>query len=174
MSVSLTPCLPELEKCMKIVISTAHDPGAECPKSGPYDWAPGVPELPDDPRIKKTPLEVRLRVAVKKALDAKGYTLGEGAPGFLVGFRATLESTPDFAKVFGHPEKAAEWARELGIPAVLEKGTLIVRLLDPATMRPIWCGVCQADIDLDVPEEAKRERLTRVVGLMFEGFPPPS
>ena len=114
---------------------------------------------------------MRLRTAAKKALDTKGYTLGGDAPAFLVGFRATVKPETDFAKMFGHPETASEWARSLGVPPVPAKGTLIVRLQDPESLRPVWCGACQADIDLDVEEQEKRDRLSHIMELMLTDLP---
>jgi hypothetical protein len=157
---------------MKITINTAYDPQAECPEAGAYGWAPGVPDLPDDPRIGKTPLEVRLRVAARRALDAKGYVLEGGDPVFLVGFQVVLEPNVDYSEILGKPDSTGRWILDAEDLHVLDRGSVAVRLLDPETMRPIWCSVCQADVDMSVPEEEKRERLTHIVALMLEGFPP--
>lgn len=157
---------------MNITISTAYDPQAAFPTTGAYGWAPGLPELPDDPRIRKTPLEVRLRVAAKQALDAKGYVLEGGPPVFIVGFQVVLEPNVDYLEMLGKPDSAGQWVLDTKVLHVLDKGSLAVRLLNPETMRPTWCSVCQADVDLSVPEQEKRQRLTHVVALMLEGFPP--
>ena len=92
---------------MKITINTAYDPQATFPKSGAYGWVPGPPELPDDPRVKKTPLEVRLRVATKTALDARGYVREGDPPVFLVGFQVVLEPNVDYLEILGKPKKIA-------------------------------------------------------------------
>jgi hypothetical protein len=143
------------------------------PDSGAYDFLPEAADLPDDPRIAKTPLEVRLRVAVTEALEAKGYTLGGEMPRFLVGFRVAVEPNEQFAAMFGSPETAAEWATELGLPDAPEKGTLVIRLHHPETLQPIWVGTCCGDaVSTDVPEEQKRRRLSSIAHLIFEDFPP--
>jgi len=158
---------------MRVIISTAHDPTVLFPAPGSYDWAPGPQELPDHPRLERSPLEARLKAAAVEVLGRRDYVLRGGDATFLVGFRAVVEPIRDPAEMFGDAPSASAsaWACDLDGVDVLERGTLVVRLLSPATMKPMWVGICQADVHLDASEPTRVRRLTYLVGLLFEGLP---
>jgi len=156
---------------MRVTISTAHDPAVRLPPSGSYDWAPGPQDLPDHPRLERSPLEARLKAATVEVLTRRGYVLGGDDPTFLVGFRAVVEPIRDPTEVLADGPSGSPWTDGLGGIDGLDRGTLVVRLLDPVTMKPTWVGVCQADVHLDAPEPTRVRRLTYLVGLLFEGIP---
>lgn len=154
---------------MDMNIHTAHDPMAVFPETGTYGWWPEPPDLPDDPRIERSPLEMRIRGAIKRALDDKGYAPGEENLTFQVRFCVNLGEGTGFASTDSSPP---EWLQELLDKEGYEKGTMVIELLAPGSRHLTWCAICEATVVIDVPEAEKQQRVYDAVRLMFEGFPP--
>jgi hypothetical protein len=157
----------------QVTIRTEYDHNVNFPKVGTYTWLNRPPSIPDDPRINRTNLDLRVRDAVDKDLRSKGYEcMGLGYKvDFLVTYHAVLDkgfNASAAGEAYGYKSAIS------GAPAneEVEKGSLVIDIVDPNTKRLIWRGIAQADIDFTASEAVKRERLYEAVRRILKQFPP--
>ena len=119
----------------------------------------------------------RVRSAVKPLMQARGFELVDaGNADLLLHHRVKetrrVEST-GFAFGFGYGYDHVGVG--LGtVPEVREirEGRLVLELVDRATDEVVWRAESRHDLNPDVTGEKRRERIEKLVGQMFEHFPP--
>ena len=53
-----------------------------------------------------------------------------------------------------------------------EEGTVLVMILDPDTMKPMWEGTVDAVVDFTASPEKRQKRIKRAIGRVMKRFPP--
>ncbi len=153
-------------------VLAAQQPFTNLPRSGRFDFV-GPVEIPDDPSVDEGAGE-RLRRAVISELGKKGFEFGGSDPAVLVRVRVVLDENVNAFAPMRREGRFVEWIRPAGDDHKLEKGALILDIVDPKTKWAIWRGVCGANVVLDVSEAEREARIEYIMRRLLESFPPES
>ncbi len=167
LALALAGCAPSMR------IQTDADPNADFSGYRTYTWLP----LPQggDRRVNNPTVASRITSAVDATLNSKGlHKQTSGDPDFFVGYHAALQGRTDATTVntyYGYGWGA--WGPPYATTAVryFEQGTLIIDIVDAASMKLVWRGSAEAEIDRAVDEQKRRERANDAVRKIFADFP---
>jgi hypothetical protein len=91
---------------------------------------------------------------------------------FLVNYDASL-SQDFYLLAAKYEQEGEEWIKVVGFADDYMKGALLVEVIDARKLKPIWRGVCNANVTLDeIAEEEKDERVNYAVKELLRTFPP--
>jgi hypothetical protein len=162
--------------CTTLRVSTDYDPSENFGEYRTYAWLPEEPTPTGSPRLDSPLLHERIRKAVDRALEAKGFQRTE-TPDFLVKFDLTTQRRLDvstynngFYRGYGY------W---VSIPQTevreYEEGSLVIDVIDREEKKVVWRGIGQrrlrGDGSNDDPEELQK-RADDVAAAVLKDFPP--
>ena len=155
-----------------IVVSTTYDPQAKFPNTATYAFLRMNPEqeglTPEAVSIMK-----RLRKAIQGELNKRKYKISKGGEiDYLIDYHIvathTVEILAQRTQLSGR-----EWLSVVGIPDDFIKGSLVIDAIDVKSLKPVWRGVCKANIALaSISEEEKQKRAKYAVKQLLKTFPP--
>ena len=155
-----------------IVVSTTYDPEAKFPRMAYYAFLRKRPEREGLPP-EATLIVRRIRDSIKHELKSKGYqTYKDHEIDYLVDYQIAMQHN---ISVLAERSEIAgqEWISIVGIPDDFVQGALVLDVIDVNTLKPVWRGVCNADIVLaPVSEEEKELRVRYVIQQLLKTFPP--
>ena len=165
-----------LAGCARVTVTTDHDPSANFGALHTYAWRPGPQQGVGDPRFDSTLIDKRVRAAVDRVLASKGFR--PAAPGttadFLVGYHAVVRqktSVQTINRWYGY--RVGVWR---GGPQTYahdyDEGTLLIDVIDPATMQLLWRGSGTGVVDPQASPEKREQRINDAVDQILAGFPP--
>lgn len=159
---SLRPLLPllsaALSACSGLEVRSQHEPGTDFAALTSYAWAPAIAANAREDLV----LGI-VRPKVDAILAAKGLTRVErDQASLLVEEHVVVEKLTRT----NDPYYAFDLYTEY------ERGTLLVDLMDPSTSKVLWRGSATAELDDEVTEAKRRERVEDAVERMFDRFPP--
>lgn len=162
-----------LQGCSQFKIRTDYDRAADFGALHTYAWRPR-PQLPSgDPRFDNAVIDAPVRAAVERVLGTKGYAKTPGSPDFLVGYHGVVRSKIDVTTVdrtYGY--------RRVGIGSprldvgTYDEGTLLIDVIDPATMKLLWRGSATAVLRQRTSPEKREQRINDAVSEILAKFPP--
>jgi hypothetical protein len=165
-----------LAGCSQVIVTTDHDPSANFGALHSYAWRPGPQQGLDDPRFDSTLIDKRVRSAVDRVLASKGYRTA--APGssadFLVGYHAVMRqktSVQTINRSYGY--RVGGWRGPQTYVQDYEEGTLLIDVIDPATMDLLWRGTGTGVVDPLASPEKREQRINDAVERILADFPPP-
>lgn len=165
-----------LAGCARITVTADHDPSANFGALHTYAWRPGPQQGVGDPRFDSTLIDKRVRAAIDRVLASKGYRAA--APGttadFLVGYHAVVRqrtSAQTINRWYGYrvvtlPGGPGTHAHDY------DEGTLLIDVLDPATMQLLWRGSGTGVVDPQASPEKREQRINDAVERILADFPP--
>ena len=104
----------------------------------------------------------RIRTAIHTQLQAKNVKKASSNPDFLVAIYGVR------SKIF-----TTAW-RGLGEDLTIEKGKLILQVVDPGTNRVLWWGETRAILDPNMKPADETKMVNDVVDRILQKFPPTS
>ena len=155
-----------------IVISTTYDPKAKFPNSATYAFLRKDPEQEGLPPEAESIVK-RLREAIQDGLKSKKYKISkDGEIDYLIDYHIVatrnVEILAKRTQLSGQ-----EWLSIVGIPDNFIKGSLVIDAIDVKSLKPVWRGVCNANIALaSVSEQDKQTRARYAVRQLLKTFPP--
>ena len=164
-----------LTGCSSIRATADYDRTASFGSLHTYAWRTAPQQGPGDPRLDNSLLDARVKHAVDRELEAKGYrkVSPEERADFLVGYHVVLQRKVDVQTVgtwYGYRGAG------LRIPETrtyqYEQGTLLLDVVDPTTTNLIWRGTATAVVDPDVSTEKRERRIAEAVAKVLADFPP--
>ena len=153
-----------------------------------YRWAERTAEGSEDPRVFNPIVAGRVRNAVNKALQAKGFREAtSGTPDFYVSWHGAIDGKMSYSTInhnygygwgwYGRGYGGAGMGMSTSTTQVNEwdEGTLIVGIVDPGSNELIWWGSANGELSKTKrpPDEAQR-KADEVAAKILEGFPPGS
>ena len=119
-------------------------------------------------------LQKLLRAAISNAMTEKGYqaTVAGVAADLLVGYSITLNDDARTDKNI-----ADDYGVQASInvstpdPALYEKGTLVIDIVDSRTGLMAWRSALQGFTDSRISEQERRQRINLMVQRMLAGLP---
>jgi len=164
-----------LAGCSQLTVTTDHDRSANFTTLHAYDWRPGPQQGVNDPRIDSSLIDARVRAAVDRVLTAKGYE--KVAPGatadFFVGYHAVVlrkTSVQTINTWYGYRYGGWGWPQTYAYD--YDEGTLLIDVIDPATMKLLWRGSGTRIIDVHASAEKRERRINDAVERILAKFPP--
>lgn len=163
-----------LSACTQFKIRTDYDSAADFRALRTYAWRPERPLPSGDARFDNSLIDAQVRAAVERVLTAKGYAKEPSArPDFLVGYHAVVKSKTDVQTIdrtygyrgvgFGDPRLHVR---------TYDEGTLLIDVVDPATMKLLWRGSATGVVREKTAPEKREQRINDAVAEILEKFPP--
>jgi len=166
-----------LAGCARVTVTTDHDPSANFGALHTYAWRPGPQQGVGDPRFDSTLIDKRVRAAVDRVLASKGYR--SAAPGttadFLVGYHAVVRqktSVQTINRWYGYRVGGGWYGGPQTYAHDYDEGTLLIDVIDPATMQLLWRGSGTGVVDPQASPEKREQRINDAVDQILAGFPP--
>jgi len=155
-----------------IVISTTYNPKARFPNTATFAFLkkdPGQEGLISE----AVAIAQRIREALQDGLKKKQYRISKGEEiDYLIDYRIVAQQN---VKILAERTRISgqEWLNVVGIPDNFIKGSLVVDVIDVKSLKPVWRGVCNANIALaPVSEQEKETRARYAVRQLLKTFPP--
>jgi hypothetical protein len=116
-------------------------------------------------------LKVNIREAIMDEMQAKGYTLGTINPDLLVNFRVFEGAT----EIVGYEEESGYWTDE-EVRSIedrktiqLDKGSLIIDLVDAESGTVVWTGYASGILEKDKFDRSEQSIAT-AVDMIFDDY----
>jgi hypothetical protein len=159
--------------CASLEVSHDYDPTADFTKLKTFDWIPMKKQAGANELTAK-----KIMSAVNSQLNAKGLTLNQENPDFLIGMQVSGKTSyggsigagasvgipvgKGYLNVGGGRSKARE----------KHEGTLVLDFIDPESKSLIWRGTATSTVNPNASPEEQRELINRAVAEMLTQFPP--
>jgi hypothetical protein len=176
-SITVLACALTVGACGGLKVSTDYDPEADFSGWQTYVWAERTDEGELDPRVYNSIVEGRVKVAVDRALQAKGYSeVITGDPDFLVAWHGAIDGKVSVNTVTTHYGYGWGWYGGYGATQTYvnewDEGTLIIDFIDVRENKLVWrSSVTDSITERASPEEAQRA-LDNAVAKILGSFPP--
>jgi hypothetical protein len=139
-----------------------------------YQWMPATGNAASDELLVS-----RIRNAVDSQLQAKGHTLVQSNPDFLVAMQLSGRTAYGGSTGVGMSVGIPVGSRGRisvggGKSKAIEKkeGTLVLDFLDAKTKSLAWRGTASATAEPNASPEQQQQRINQVVGELLASFPP--
>lgn len=165
--------------CSGVQVNQDYDPATSFTSMSTYDWATATQEKTGDPRIDNPLRDTRIRTAVERQLQDKGYVKATGdPPTFLVRYQYVLRQKIE-SDGSGIGFGVGSYGRHGGIAIgtgnsirEYEEGALVIDFADPQSESLIWRGTGNQRFKMyDDPQKAKQE-IDMLVEKIMAQFPP--
>lgn len=156
----------------EVQVVTTYAPQAVFAKSASYAFLrerPEQEEMPDDAKV----IVRRVRDAIKAELHAKHYKAAkEDQIDYIVDYHIVTQYSVSILAERSQ-EDGHEWMTIIGVPDDFVQGALVIDIFDATQLKPVWRGLCNANIALDdVSIEEKDQRIRYAVQELLKTFPP--
>jgi hypothetical protein len=111
----------------------------------------------------------RLVAAIDAEMAQKNLTLTADHPSVLFELHVMSERRLDLVQ-YG---ATARWKSEDEAAEDLDKGSMMLDILDGETRELVWRAVASSDVDPSASPEEQRERYAKLANKLFDKFPPP-
>jgi len=166
--------------CSGITVSQDYDKGADFAALRTFSWKIDPDAKPDDQPEMSPLVASRVRKAIESELGAKGITLDDSSPDFLVDYNLRVESkisssnvgttigfgTGGYWHVGGVVISTAPDIRQY------DEGTLYIDFYTAEDTRLIWRGISSQVIDKHEPPDRVTKQINLNVQKILEQFPP--
>lgn len=146
--------------CRGVAVDSTHDPEVDFAKLHTYDWLSLPPTAP-------TAVSDTTVVGVLAAtLEKKGMQRNKERPDVLIAVHRTIEGSLN-TKGSGY-----EWQDGRLQRYELQKGSLVIDMVDPTSKQTIWRGSAEGAFRADYMPEERQKFLTELLTDMFADYPP--
>jgi hypothetical protein len=168
-----------LTGCSGIQVNQDYDPATDFKSMTDYDWAEATQEKTGDLRIDNPLRDARIRAAVERHLQEKGYLkTSDQTPTFLVRYRYVLRQrveSDNSGVGFGIGSYGRHGGIAIGTGNSIreyDQGSLVIDFLDPTSNTLLWRGNGnQRFREYDDPEKTSRD-IDTLVDEILSQFPP--
>jgi hypothetical protein len=156
------------EQLRDTALVTVGDMKQAVPDGGVYGWSPGLAAIYGDTPVSEAHLARLIQDAIRDRLAEKGYSIGDTNTDLIVGYALVMENAVSDAAI----SQLSGLQPGLVGSNSYEKGTLIIDITSASRRRSIWRGAVQANVDFDLPDDVRQERLSRAVAMLLAELPP--
>jgi hypothetical protein len=160
--------------CTQFRIRSDYEESTDFQRLHTYGWRPRPTFESGDPRFDNSIIDARVRATADRVLAAKGYTRVEsGSPDFLVGYHAVVRAKTDVATIdrwYGY--RGGGFALPHYDVRDYDEGTLLIDIIDPASMKLLWRGTATAAVLERADVEKREKRADQAVSDILAKFPP--
>ncbi len=141
-----------------------------------------APDIVKDERLEKEALDAPIRSAIDRALAERGWrpVAAANAPEFQVVYYGFMTAGADASVLGSFYQYTTGWGPAIygegGLPTtsytIVEKGTLVIDIVDPARKTAVWRGTASGTMDRTREQSKRIEIITDAVNRLFKKFPP--
>lgn len=154
-----------LAACSSMRTNIDYDPVYDFSTLKSYNWIPN-PQIEQANEL----FDKHFRKIMDEKLAARGYSVDENNPDFLVAYHGNVQSKVDVTN-WGY--RYPGWYGGIEVYQY-EEGTLIVDFVDAKAKDIIYRGTVTAEMDRRSTDFEKRQkRITEAVEKILKSFPPP-
>ncbi len=151
-------------------VIAVQDPNIFVTRGATFAWLPEAVRFYEDKRLQNAPIKALIEKEIIKNLLAKEVILVESvdAAKFSIAYTAALESSLDDAAIiqrFGLLPGNSQVPQD---DSNIEKGSLIIYIFENSTNDIAWRSAAQVGVKLDMPIEARQERMQGILAEMFQ------
>ena len=148
------------------------EPGLVVAQHSSFAWLPNTSLVKNDAPFDVQTIQGMIKDAIKVSLSAKGYQFipSDQQSDFLVTFTVALESGASdqtLTKKYG----LTPGLRTQGDTTGMEKGTIIIDIVQIGSKRSLWRGALQGLAQLELDDTTRRKRINAVVDDLLSKFP---
>jgi len=156
--------LLSLTSCSPIHVRTDYDREVDFSRYRTFKWMP-VPKKRHKKTVRRgSLLDRRLRRAVERELEAKGYIIKEsGKTDALLAYHVGVQNRVDIER-YGY----GYWGRRTYVHRYKE-GTFIIDIVDAQAKQLVWRGAAQGVVGRSGNSE---EKINKDIAKIFEKYPP--
>jgi hypothetical protein len=160
-----------LAGCSSVRLANNYDPSADFARYDTFDWADNRPEIVGKADAAGE-LDAAVRRAVGSELVSKGMVLETTSPELLVIYYVGEDDGIDAGRWgYSYADVGKGWGGNIDVRAY-RAGTLVLDLIDAATMRLVWRASAEGVFRKDDAQELADERMTGAIRRMLEAYPP--
>jgi hypothetical protein len=153
------------------------DPGADMTGYRTYAWAQRTDAGRENARVYNAVTETRVKSAVNKALEARGYerVVAAANPDFMVAWHGAIEGKVAFTTVnryYGYGWGWYGYGSSSTRAEGWDEGTLVLDIVDAASNQLVWRGTAAGELQRDIPREERQARLDAGAERLLRTFPP--
>lgn len=148
------------------------EPGLAVAPNSSFAWLPNTSLVKNDAPFDAQTIQGMIKDAIKASLSAKGYQFipsGQQSD-FLVAFTVALESGAS-DKTLTIKYGITPGLRIQSDTTGMEKGTIIIDIVQFGSKRSLWRGALQGLAHLELDDAIRRKRINAVVGDLLSKFP---
>ena len=154
-------------------VISVQNPNVAINKKSTFAWLPEAIRFYDDVRLDTAPIKMLINDEVVKNLLVNEMNFVDSVKDseFSIAYTAALESSLDDETVirrFGLLPGNTQVPKD---DSNVEKGTVIIYVFENRTNAVIWRSAAQVGVKFDMSMDERKERVTRVIGEMFQTFP---
>ena len=137
-------------------VGSTHDPLTRFPATATWSWDDAANRLPDDSRLESMNLDEIVRQVTRDEFGRRGYSeVSRGRGDFRLHYEIGL----------------ATWTSQTSATAL---GSISLTFVEPSSGRRVWVGFIRAEVDVNLDQEARTERIRTELRKLLETFPPGS
>jgi hypothetical protein len=153
-----------LAACSTMRTNIDYDPSYDFNKARTYNWIPN-PQIAQANEL----FDKHFRKVMDEKMAAKGYSVNESNPDFLIAYHGDVQSKVDVTN-WGY--RYPGWYGGVEVYQY-EEGTLIVDFVDSASKDLIYRATLSAEMDRRSTDfERRQKRISEAVDKILKGFPP--
>jgi hypothetical protein len=160
----------------RIAVSSDHDPAFDFSGYQRFEWLAEKQQLTGDVRLDNPTLHQRIRSAIERELERRGYRKAESGGDFGVGYHLSLTQRHDVSTVQRHYGYGPEWQGRSGptetVVTEWQEGTLVIDVVDWEADRLVWRGQAIGRVQESLTPVEREQRVIEAVQEMLAGFPP--
>ncbi len=152
-----------LTSCSPISVRTDYDREVDFTNYQTFKWIPGPKERKKGQVPRGSLLDKRIRRAVERELEAKGYTLvTEGPADAMLAYHVAVQKHIDVDR-YGYGYWRRRHVRRY------KEGTIVVDIVDPRMKQLVWRGIAQGIVG---HPQGDPEKISEAIAKVFEKYPP--
>ena len=160
----LTACVV-LAACSTMRTNIDYDPSYDFNQAKTYNWIPN-PQIAQANEL----FDKHFRKVMDEKMAAKGYSVNESNPNFLIAYHGDVQSKVDVTN-WGY--RYPGWYGGVEVYQY-EEGTLIVDFVDAQSKNLIYRATLTAEMDRGSSDfERRQKRISEAVDKILKSFPPP-
>lgn len=153
------------------VVVVAH-PGFNIQNNQSLSWSDDYADISGSFKESGLPVKKVIDSAIKKALSDKGYSFNQKADkAVLVQYHVSLESEMDDTALAINFGMAPGLQANSSETRKYERGTLVVDLISPELNKVVWRGAIGVFTGLEATDEARQQRVNKLVADLFSSIP---
>jgi hypothetical protein len=160
--------------CSSVSVKYDYDPAIDFKKFTTFGWK--EVEIPNDALAKNPLLAKRVKQAVIKELESKGYTYTESEQvDFAVVTHAGTKDRTQITDWGSYGWYSPWWGPYGGRVDVSQytEGTLVIDIVDMNEKEMAWRGLATGTVDENLNPERSQARIDHTVSKILANFPPP-
>ncbi len=160
--------------CSTISVNSDYDRSVNFEGLRTYDWLPEPQQKQHSPQVENTLVKARVRHAVERELDNKGYRKVSEAPDFYLAYHTAVQKKVEVQTVpaGGRRGRRGGWGGVYTDVYEYDEGTLILDIVSAGKQELMWRGTAKAVMNWKGSPETKTENINEAVGKILERFPP--